>query len=60
MNNATALAAKRNDYKTMHVLHLLLSVISMGLWVPFWILVAISNAIERGKIDRKLGKISGR
>lgn len=31
---------------TSHILHLLLSVISAGLWVPVWIVVAISNNRE--------------
>lgn len=29
---------------TSHVLHLLLSVITVGLWIPVWILVALSNS----------------
>ena len=52
-----ALVSRRDDYKTSHVLHLLLSVFTLGIWVPVWIIVALSNAIERGKIDRELGKI---
>ena len=28
---------------TSHVLHLLLSLISVGLWLPFWFLIAMSN-----------------
>ena len=49
--------SRRDDYKTSHVLHLLLSVFTLGIWVPVWIIVALSNAIERKKIDRALGKI---
>lgn len=29
---------------TNHVLHLLLSIITVGLWIPVWIIVSISNA----------------
>lgn len=54
--NTNQLLAKRADHKTAHVLHLLLSVITAGLWVPVWILVAVSHGIERGKIDRQLAK----
>lgn len=59
MNNAKAmqLMAKRQGYNTSHVLHLLLSVISVGIWIPVWIIVAISNANERGKIDRQMEKL---
>jgi len=52
--NNEYLIAKRNDHRTSHVLHLLLSVITAGLWVPIWLLVALSHANERRKIDRKL------
>ena len=48
------LIAKRADYQTSHVMHLILSILTIGLWVPIWILCAISNSLERSKIDRKL------
>jgi hypothetical protein len=31
---------------TSHVLHLLLSLVTLGLWIPMWILVAISNSSQ--------------
>lgn len=55
--NQAQLLAKREDHKTSHVLHLLLSVITVGLWIPVWLLVAISHANERAKIDKKLEKM---
>ena len=51
------LIAKRADHKTSHILHLFLSVITAGFWVPVWILVAVSHSLERKKIDKKLGQI---
>ena len=48
------LIAKRADYQTSHVMHLILSILTVGLWVPIWALCAISNSLERSKIDRKL------
>lgn len=56
--NQAQLLAKRADHKTAHILHLLLSLLTVGLWVPIWILVAVSHGIERRKIDRKLEKSS--
>ena len=50
------LIAKRADHKTSHVPHLLLSVVTAGLWVPAWLLVALSHANERQKIDKKLAE----
>lgn len=51
--------ARRNDYRTSHVLHLLLSILTVGIWVPVWLLVTLSNAIERRKIDYRLRKAYG-
>ena len=53
MENELLLLAKRQSYNTNHILHLLLSIITVGCWIPIWVLVAISNALERNKIDRK-------
>lgn len=53
------LLMRRERYKTNHILHLLLSVLSAGLWVPLWILVALNNGIERQKVDRRLGVKNG-
>jgi hypothetical protein len=54
--NRSQLLARRADHKTSHLLHLVLSIITAGFWIPVWILVAISHALERGRIDRKLGR----
>lgn len=56
-SEAQRLLAKRTDHQTSHVLHLLLSVVTAGLWIPVWILVAISHGLERNKIDAKLKKL---
>lgn len=54
MSKSTAqLLAKRADHKTSHILHLILSIVTGGLWVPIWLLVAISNASQRASIDRQ-------
>lgn len=56
-NEVIWLMAKRQNYQVSHVLHLLLSVITVGLWIPVWLLVSVSHANERAKIDRKLKKL---
>ena len=33
----------RSKPKTNHVLHLLLSVFTLGLWLPVWLIIAVSN-----------------
>ena len=40
--------------KTSHVLHLLLSIVTAGLWAIVWIIVALSNSMENARIDRKI------
>ena len=49
----------RNDYdavvskskRTSHVLHLLLTIITAGLWIPVWIIVTINNRTRRYRIS---------
>ncbi|MEJ2610244.1 MAG: zinc-ribbon domain-containing protein [Candidatus Thiodiazotropha sp.] len=42
--------------KTSHVLHLLLSIITAGLWLIIWFIVALSNSKENSKIDDQICK----
>ena len=41
-------------YKTSHVLHLILSIITGGGWLIVWALVAVSNSDARTKIQKAL------
>ncbi len=50
------LIARRQKYETSHVLHLLLTLLTGGLWILPWIMIAISNGVERRKVDSKLKK----
>lgn len=47
---------KIEKIQTSHVLHLLLSVITAGIWIPVWLLIAISNGMERSTGERALKK----
>ena len=49
--------AKIQKYRTSHLLHLVLSIITAGFWVPVWILVTISNASERHRAERRIRKM---
>jgi hypothetical protein len=53
LQREAAIASLKAKHKTNHILHLILSVITVGLWLPVWVLVAISNSIERGKVERR-------
>jgi hypothetical protein len=39
---------------TNHILHLLLSIVTAGLWIPVWIIISITN---RNRADRNLPPI---
>lgn len=57
MNQIKAMQLLSKKKKTSHVLHLILSLITVGFWVPVWIIVCISNAIENYKVDRQIDKM---
>ena len=40
--------------RTSHLAHIILSVITAGIWLPVYILVVVSNRLENNRIDRKL------
>lgn len=62
MSRVDVLLNSLNKHDTAHGWHFIASILTGGLWVIMWILFAISNAIERGKIERKIEKLlaSGR
>lgn len=57
MNQVKAMQLLSKKKSTSHVLHLILSLITVGFWVPVWIIVTLSNSIENARIDRKVGKL---
>jgi hypothetical protein len=54
---AQRLLNRIDKYRTRHLLHVILSLLSGGIWIPFWVLVTISNANERQKCEHKLDKM---
>lgn len=42
--------------KTSHILHLVLSILTVGLWILIWLLVTVSNSSENSRIDRQIKK----
>lgn len=49
---------KLSRIKTNNILHFLLSLFTVGFWIPVWIIVAISNSIERGRCEKRISNIS--
>lgn len=41
------------ERKPNHILHLLLTILSFGLWAPIWFLVAFAHGLKRSKNNVK-------
>ena len=54
MNNVDKLVLLEQKPKTSHILHLLLSVVTGGIWLPIWLVVAMVNQQKCANIDRKI------
>ncbi|GAB6069936.1 hypothetical protein JCM30760_10330 [Thiomicrorhabdus hydrogeniphila] len=40
--------------KTSHLLHLVLSLFTFGIWIVMWVLISISNSSVNAKIDKQI------
>ena len=56
MNNAVILLEMRKR-RTSHLLHLVLSIFTGGLWVFIWALCTILNMLHNAELARKIDKI---
>ena len=51
------LQLQQRKKKTSHVLHLLLSVLTGGLWLIVWLCCNIANASQNSKIDKEIEQV---
>ena len=51
------LQLQQRKKKTSHVLHLLLSVLTGGVWLIIWALCSIANASQNSKIDKEIEQV---
>ena len=51
------LQLQQRKKKTSHVLHLLLSVLTGGVWLVIWALCSIANASQNSKIDKEIEQV---
>ena len=49
-----------SEQKVSHVLHLFLSFITCGLWMPVWLLVTVSANIEKRRLSGKVERLMAR
>ena len=54
--NDIATQERLNSQRTNHVLHLILSVLTVGIWIPFLIIITFRHSIERSRILSKVSK----
>jgi len=40
--------------KTNHILHLILSVLTVGCWVLIWVLIAVSHSLENYQLEKRM------
>ena len=45
--NIISAQAELSEYKTNHILHLILTILTAGLWLIVWVIVASSNSTKR-------------
>lgn len=45
------------NQKVNHILHLLLSILTGGLWLIVWILISISASMEKKRLEKVLKKL---
>jgi len=38
--------------QTWHIMHIILALLSVGIWIPIWLIVTISNHRERERLVR--------
>lgn len=43
-----------------HILHLLLSIVTAGLWIPVWILCCMSRGLTNAGIRRQIRRLENR
>jgi hypothetical protein len=55
VSDARAAVLLSQKKQTNHVLHLLLSIVTGGLWLIVWLLVADSNRRHNRRIDERIG-----
>ena len=51
------LQLQQRKKKTSHVLHLLLSVLTGGVWLIIWALCSIANASQNSKINKEIEQV---
>ena len=43
--------------KTNHILHIILTVLTYGVWMPVWIIIAYNNAKKRDVLEKEINRL---
>ncbi len=52
------LSLQQQKKQTSHILHLLLSLLTGGLWLIIWLCCAAANASHNSKIDKQIEQVN--
>lgn len=58
MNQIKAMQLIASKKQTSHVVHLLVCLLTIGMWLPIWVLIGVSNSLHNSSVDRKLNKLA--
>ncbi len=45
---------KLANQKTNNVLHIIIALLTVGLWIPVWMIIALYNSVERRRLAEKI------
>jgi hypothetical protein len=54
-NRKMMIEMAQEPYQTSHIIHFILSLLTGGLWVIVWVIVALRNANRRRQVARRFG-----
>ena len=63
MNNPYTIGKLERQYadeKTSHLIHLALSVVTVGWWIPVWLIAVIMTISTKSKLENNMKKFHGR
>ncbi len=52
------LSLQQQKKQTSHILHLLLSLLTGGLWLIIWLWCGVANSSHNGKIDKQIADVN--
>lgn len=58
--NTEAMILMSKTRSTSHIFHLIMSILTVGFWIPVWMLCGLNNWIENKRIYKKVRKLDAK